>query len=170
LEYDESFAIRGLNFDILKGNLLKLDYLNNIQVGSTFHGRQRLTKEEIMKQYNGLHVSHTYVSENMNSLLDQFALSESCLLADITELFRTTSEPFNPAYLYEDVKKAVSWIHYTGELHSKICSDISNFLEPNEELAEFLMLLKSRGKKVKCRLFFFFFAYLNIFLVVSFDE
>lgn len=61
LEYLPGFAIRGLHYDIEKGLLLKLDSFLQVQLGSVYRGRTRLSDAEVLKLYRSRNVPLVYV-------------------------------------------------------------------------------------------------------------
>lgn len=55
--YDSSFAVRGLHFDVGRGLLLKIDSFHNIQLGSVYRGLEPIKDDEVVRLYDGTHVS-----------------------------------------------------------------------------------------------------------------
>lgn len=64
--YDPYFAIRGLYYDTKQGNLMKLDYLHNVQVDSVYYGRKPLTQSQILNSYGALHVWSRFYERSCN--------------------------------------------------------------------------------------------------------
>lgn len=87
-EYDPSFPVRGLWFDTVHGNLLKVDAYGNILVA--VHGFKFLKANEIAEKYPNkflqLEDSRIYV---LNTL---FNLPETYLLACIVDYFTNHAE------------------------------------------------------------------------------
>ncbi|KAM7282156.1 5'-nucleotidase domain-containing protein 3 [Ixodes scapularis] len=56
LEYRPGFAIRGLQYDMKKGVLMKMDLFHQIQFCSVYRGLTPLTSEETIKIYGGSYI------------------------------------------------------------------------------------------------------------------
>jgi HAD superfamily 5'-nucleotidase-like hydrolase len=136
-----------LYYDQKNGNLLKLDYLFNLTPGYVYFGRRPLTKAQIEEQYSGFHLSPA-AQANLRPLMDQFCLSEACLIADLLQHFENKGIAFDPSYVYSDVFKALSWVHTSGTLHRAIMQNVPKFLQRSAFLPAFLHRLRSSGKKV----------------------
>jgi hypothetical protein len=61
-KYDPEFPIRGLYYDTKRGNLLKMDFLNNLQMDSVYFGRRPLKYSQILEDYGGTHVTFVFHS------------------------------------------------------------------------------------------------------------
>ncbi|XP_037931696.1 cytosolic purine 5'-nucleotidase-like [Teleopsis dalmanni] len=98
-EYDPSFPVRGLWFDTLYGNLLKVDAYGNILV--CVHGFEFLKHHQVYELYPNkflkLDESRVYV---LNTL---FNLPETYLLACLVDFFTNSS-------VYESNFKGISLI------------------------------------------------------------
>ena len=79
IEYDPQGVIRGLHYDIPKGLLLKLDSINQIQLGTVYRGRMRLSDEEVKQIYGRAKIPQAYVDSGMGFL-------------NIPRLYHTTSQ------------------------------------------------------------------------------
>lgn len=118
-EYDPSFPVRGLWFDTLYGNLLKVDAYGNILVA--VHGFEFLKPHSIYDCYPNkflqLDESRVYV---LNTL---FNLPETYLLACLMDFFTNTTnyqrektgvkigELFMSfKSIFQDVRNAVDWV------------------------------------------------------------
>lgn len=132
--YDPDFAIRGLYFDTKRGNLVKMDYLNNMQPDSVYCGRTPLTKQQIEEHYGGYHINGAYLREHFRPMIDNFSLPEACLISDTIEYFRGTEMSFDPGYIYADVTKAITGLHISGTLHESIARDIPKYLNGERPL------------------------------------
>ena len=53
--------MRGLHYDIDRGLMLKIDQFNNIQLGTVYRGRKRLSDAEVKKLYGRLRLPWSYV-------------------------------------------------------------------------------------------------------------
>jgi HAD superfamily 5'-nucleotidase-like hydrolase len=146
--YDPNFAIRGLYFDTKKGNLVKMDYLHNLQVDSVYRGRQPLSIAQIEAAYGGTHINSSYVRDHFRPMIDNFSLPEACLISDTIEYFSTIDMSFEPGYVYSDVCKAIGSLHLTGLLHNAISQDIQKYLNGERPLIR-SFLERIRRKKQK---------------------
>ncbi|KYQ91223.1 5'-nucleotidase [Tieghemostelium lacteum] len=148
MKFDPNFAIRGLHYDINNGFLMKLDYLNNIQAGSIYHGRNQLTKEQVTQVYGSMQLKKNYCDQYLKAMCDIFCLPEACLVSDVIEFFTKANYAFEPRIIYEDINKAVSKVHLSGSLHNTIIEDFPLYLKKHPLLGEFLLKLKAHGKKL----------------------
>lgn len=81
-------------------------------------------------------------------MMDQFCLSEACIIADLLQHFENKGISFDPSYVYSDVYRALSWVHTSGLLHRSIMENVPKFLERSSFLPDFLKRLRAAGKKV----------------------
>ncbi|KAL3682481.1 hypothetical protein R1sor_000503 [Riccia sorocarpa] len=146
-KYDPQFPIRGLYYDRQRGNLLKLDFFHSVEPHGCFFGRRRLSRAEIEKQYGGKHISVSDIP-NMVALMDLFCLSEACLISDVIQHFVDQNMEFDSAYVYDDVKRSINYVHRSGLMHSAVLADREKYLVKNDAVVEMLKTLKARGKKL----------------------
>eukprot|EP00914_Ancora_sagittata_P010838 GHVO01021141.1.p1 GENE.GHVO01021141.1~~GHVO01021141.1.p1 ORF type:complete len:568 (+),score=36.78 GHVO01021141.1:68-1705(+) len=154
-EYDHTFPVRGLWFDSLYGNLLKVDAYGNILL--CLHGFKFLKTQEIRKLYPNkfivLDESRIYV---LNTL---FNLPETYLLACIVDYFTNssgyTSEPsgikcgdlyMSYKSIFQDVRKSMDWIHIEGDLKPMTVADIETYVHKDPQLAVLLDRMQQNGK------------------------
>nr|KAG5695822.1 hypothetical protein BaRGS_013420 [Batillaria attramentaria] len=155
-EYDASFPVRGLWFDNLYGNLLKVDAYGNILI--CVHGFRFLKHHELEELYPNKFVhfdeSRFYV---LNTL---FNLPETYMLACIIDFF-TAKQEFKThregidcgdifmSYksIFQDVRAAVDWVHLNGDLKSETLRNLEKYVHRDEKLPMLLNRLRSRGAK-----------------------
>ncbi|KAI8145840.1 HAD-superfamily hydrolase [Fennellomyces sp. T-0311] len=158
LQFDPSFAVRGLHYDINKGWLMKIDSFANVQLNTVHAGRDRVSDpEEVIRHYNGTHIAPRYLNTNMFQLNDLFSIPQACLLSDVLQFFKEKNISFHPRYLSDDVSQAARILHsganmsgaygIGGRLHHAVLADISQYLEKSPKLVGFLEKLKKSGKK-----------------------
>ncbi|EGC28492.1 hypothetical protein DICPUDRAFT_160087 [Dictyostelium purpureum] len=147
LKYD-SFAIRGLHFDMNHGLLMKLDFLNNIQPGAIYHGRKSLTKEQVIEKYGSMQLKKYYCENFLKPMSDIFCLPEACLISNTIQYLTEHNLSFEPRIIYEDVTKAVGKVHLGGGLHDQIIENLPLYLNKHPLLGDFLLKLKKAGKKL----------------------
>ncbi|XP_046591691.1 cytosolic purine 5'-nucleotidase isoform X3 [Neodiprion lecontei] len=156
-EYDPSFPVRGLWFDTLYGNLLKVDAYGNILV--CVHGFEFLKHSQVYELYPNkflqLDESRVYV---LNTL---FNLPETYLLACLIDFF-TNSPQYTPEKtgvkageltmsfksIFQDVRNAVDWIHLQGDLKTRTIQNLDDYVKKDERLPMFLTRIRENGAKV----------------------
>lgn len=158
-EYDPSFALRGLWFDTLYGNLLKVDAYGNILVCS--RGFQFLKPSEIYTLYPNkfiqLDESRVYV---LNTL---FNLPECYLLACLIDYFMGQREAHSDVTstgiklgdlfmsyksMFQDVRTAVDYVHLKGDLKRLTVENLTKFVQRDDRLPTLLVRLRENGAKV----------------------
>lgn len=152
-DYDPSFAVRGLHFDTRRGNLLKLDFVHNVDTASAhvFFGRRALGTEEVAEAYGGADGFHRVKKDyhkHLRFLGDLFCLAEAALLADTIQHFVDAGIGFDAACVSQDVFHAISHVHVSGSLHRRITARIESYISPNPGVATWLRQLQAAGKKM----------------------
>lgn len=158
--YDPSFPVRGLWFDTLYGNFLKVDAYGNILV--CVHGFKFLKTSEIFSIYPNKFVqmndSRIYV---LNTLFNQ---PETCALAQVINYFSTNedydrSSPYgvkdNKANLFmpfksmfQDVRNAFDTIHADGSLKKETVDNLETYVIKDERIPLLFDRMRENGKKV----------------------
>ncbi|XP_055929014.1 cytosolic purine 5'-nucleotidase-like isoform X1 [Argiope bruennichi] len=155
-EYDSTFPIRGLWFDTVYGNLLKVDAYGNILV--CCHGFQFLKTSEIYNLYPNKFIQH---HDNRIYILNTlFNLPEAYLLACLVDYFTNSSE-YIPgkngikngnifmAYrsIFQDVRDAVDWVHMRGTLKEETVNNLGQYVNRDERLPMLFHRMHEVGKK-----------------------
>ncbi|XP_061171601.1 5'-nucleotidase domain-containing protein 3-like [Saccostrea echinata] len=153
IEYCPDFAVRGCHYDVKKGLLLKLDSFHNIQLGTVYRGTKGLSDEAVKTLYGGIHVSLEdmntfYGTGPMYQLVDLFAPPEMTLLCNITDFFMENGIPYDPEYVFHDVRSAVQSVHNSGQLHSQIMADLETYLDKETGINLLLETLVNKGKQL----------------------
>ncbi|ELU17493.1 hypothetical protein CAPTEDRAFT_6114 [Capitella teleta] len=154
LVYNPGFAVRGLHCDVRKGFLLKIDSFHHIQMGTVYRGKDPVEDVEVMSSYHGTHVPIDNLSgfhgtgPRMHQLMDLFALPEMALLSNVIQYFKENDIPYDPEYVFHDVRSAVQGIHANGMLHRAIMENIETYLGQQEEVGELLKSLRAAGKQM----------------------
>ncbi|XP_060523877.1 cytosolic purine 5'-nucleotidase isoform X1 [Cylas formicarius] len=155
-EYDPSFPVRGLWFDTLYGNLLKVDAYGNILVA--VHGFEFLKHSRIYELYPNkfitLDESRVYV---LNTL---FNLPETYLLACLIDFFTNSPEYsktdtgvkcgellMSYQSIFQDVRNAVDYVHIGGDLKQCTIENPQKYVKKDDRLPMFLTRLRESGAK-----------------------
>ncbi|XP_011495678.1 PREDICTED: cytosolic purine 5'-nucleotidase [Ceratosolen solmsi marchali] len=156
-EYDPSFPVRGLWFDTLYGNLLKVDAYGNILV--CVHGFEFLKHSQVYELYPNkflqLDESRVYVLNTLFNLPETYLLA--CLIDFFTNSRQYTREKngvkegeltMSFKSIFQDVRNAVDWIHMHGDLKTKTIENLDHFIKRDERLPMFLSRIQASGAKV----------------------
>ncbi|MED6247965.1 Cytosolic purine 5'-nucleotidase, partial [Ataeniobius toweri] len=152
--YDPSFPTRGLVFDTMFGNLLKVDAYGNILVCA--HGFNFLRGPEIREMYPNKFIQRGD-TDRFYILNTLFNLPETYLFACLVDFFsncpRYTSceSGFKDGDLFmsyksmfQDVRDAVDWVHFKGSLKEKTVENLEKYVAKDPKLP----LLLSRMNEV----------------------
>ncbi|XP_030378667.1 5'-nucleotidase domain-containing protein 3 isoform X2 [Scaptodrosophila lebanonensis] len=157
LDYDPTFAVRGLHYDVEKGLLVKLDSFLQLQLGSVYRGRTKVPEEEVLKLYHNRLLPIAYVEgpnntyrHNTNSkmvqLADLFSVPEMCLLCNVIEYFEGNRIDYNPEIVFHDIKTAMGSCHPV--MHATVMKDTEKYIEKNPKLVQYFEKLQNSGKKL----------------------
>ncbi|XP_017107849.2 cytosolic purine 5'-nucleotidase isoform X1 [Drosophila bipectinata] len=156
-EYDPTFPVRGLWFDTLYGNLLKVDAYGNILV--CVHGFEFIKHHQVYELYPNkflkLDESRVYV---LNTL---FNLPETYLLACLTDFFTNSNEfvrvergikagdfLFTYKSIFQDVRRAVDWVHSDGDLKRRTTQNMAHYVKKDARLPTVLSRIRESGAKL----------------------
>uniref|UniRef100_A0A2K5YCP6 5'-nucleotidase domain containing 2 n=1 Tax=Mandrillus leucophaeus TaxID=9568 RepID=A0A2K5YCP6_MANLE len=124
-DYNPSFAIRGLHYDIQKSLLIKIDSFHYVQLGTAYRGLQPVPDEEVIELYGGTqHIPLYQMSgfygkgPSIKQFMDIFSLPEMALLSCVVDYFLGHSLEFDQAHLYKDVMDAIPDVHVKGMRHT----------------------------------------------------
>ncbi|KAM8721391.1 hypothetical protein ACLKA7_007288 [Drosophila subpalustris] len=156
-EYDPTFPVRGLWFDTLYGNLLKVDAYGNILV--CVHGFEFIKHHQVYELYPNkflkLDESRVYV---LNTL---FNLPETYLLACLVDFFTNSSDfvrvergikagdfLFTYKSIFQDVRRAVDWVHSDGDLKRRTTQNMAYYVKKDKRLPTVLSRIRESGAKL----------------------
>ncbi|CAF4801749.1 unnamed protein product [Pieris macdunnoughi] len=156
-EYDPSFPVRGLWFDTLYGNLLKVDAYGNILV--CVHGFEFLKHSQVYELYPNkfltLDESRVYV---LNTL---FNLPETYLIACLIDFFTNSPQyarektgvrcgdlAMSFKSIFQDVRNAVDYVHIHGDLKKNTIENLDLYLKKDKRLPTFLSRIRDSGAKL----------------------
>ncbi|XP_026968282.1 cytosolic purine 5'-nucleotidase isoform X3 [Sagmatias obliquidens] len=162
--YDSTFPTRGLVFDTLYGNLLKVDAYGNLLVcahGFNFiRGSQVAAQKrpETREQYPNKFIQRDD-TERFYILNTLFNLPETYLLACLVDFFTNCSRYtscetgfkdgdlfMSYRSMFQDVRDAVDWVHYKGSLKEKTVENLEKYVVKDGKLPLLLSRMKEVGK------------------------
>ncbi|XP_060583204.1 5'-nucleotidase domain-containing protein 3-like [Ruditapes philippinarum] len=151
--FNPDYILRGLHYDIRKGLLMKIDSYHNIQLGTVYRGTTKLSDNEVLELYKGTHVPISdmntfYGFGPMVQLVDMFAPPEMNLITNVTDYFIENNIPYDPEYVFYDIRNAVQSVHTSGQLHSTIMGNLDKYLENGPHIKKILERLANAGKKL----------------------
>ncbi|CAG9562738.1 unnamed protein product [Danaus chrysippus] len=156
-EYDPSFPVRGLWFDTLYGNLLKVDAYGNILV--CVHGFEFLKHSQVYELYPNkfltLDESRVYVLNTLFNLPETYLIA--CLIDFFTNSPQYTREKtgvrcgdlaMSFKSIFQDVRNAVDYVHIHGDLKKKTTENLELYLKKDDRLPMFLSRIRESGAKL----------------------
>nr|XP_021553394.1 5'-nucleotidase domain-containing protein 4 [Neomonachus schauinslandi] len=154
--YDPSFPTRGLVFDMLCGNLVKVDTHGNVLLGT--HGFTFLLEAEIWSFYPSKFIQRDNL-QRFHILNTLFNLPETYLYACLVDFFSGCSRDTNcdTGYqhgnvfmsfrrLFQDVNDAMDNVHQSGCLKEKTLEDLDIYGEKDVRIPNLLGKMKEVGK------------------------
>ncbi|XP_002932590.2 5'-nucleotidase domain-containing protein 4 [Xenopus tropicalis] len=155
-KYDPSFPTRGLVFDNLFGNLLKVDSNGNILVCT--HGFHFLKGPEIWKFYPNKMIQRDD-TRRFHVLNTLFNLSETYLYACLVDFFTNCSRYLtcDTGYrhgnlfmsfrsIHQDVRDAMDFMHDSGCLKEKTLKDLEKYVIKDPRTPVLLTRMREVGK------------------------
>jgi len=154
-QYDPLFPVRGLWFDTLFGNLLKVDAYGNIL--SCSHGFKYLKAQEVMVKYPNKFIklddSRIYV---LNTL---FNLPETYLLSCLMDFFTNSPEYQSEKHgfkcgdlfisfkgVFQDCRAAFDYVHMVGDLKKITVAKLPEYVNKDERLPKLFQHLVEVAK------------------------
>ncbi|XP_025771745.1 5'-nucleotidase domain-containing protein 2 [Puma concolor] len=154
-DYDPSFAIRGLHYDIQKSLLMKIDAFHYVQLGTAYRGLQPVPDEEVIDLYGGTqHIPLYQMSgfygkgPSIKQFMDIFSLPEMALLSCVVDHFLSHGLEFDQAHLYKDVTDAIRDVHVKGLMYQWIEQDMEKYILRGDETFAVLSRLVAHGKQL----------------------
>ncbi|CAF4031637.1 unnamed protein product [Rotaria sordida] len=153
--YDRTFPLRGLWYDKLYGNLLKVDAHGNIL--TVVHGFKFLSGHEVRQYYPNKYITG---DDRIYVYYTLFSLPEIYLIACLIDYFSNvasyvedrTAIKFGENILsfraiFNDVRNSVERVHYKGQLKEMVCQNIEKYIHKDEQLPILLDRIRSHGAK-----------------------
>uniref|UniRef100_A0A1I7V938 Cytosolic purine 5'-nucleotidase n=1 Tax=Loa loa TaxID=7209 RepID=A0A1I7V938_LOALO len=157
-KYKALFPVRGLWFDYVYGNLLKVDGFGNILVG--VHGFHYMKPSEIEELYPN---KFLHLSENRVYVLNTlFNLPETYLVACIIDFFDNnhnyaptedrTGIKSGDVYMsyrsiFQDIRSSVDWVHFESNMKQIILDNKEKYIIKDERLKQLLLQIHESGKE-----------------------
>ncbi|KAG1665191.1 Cytosolic purine 5'-nucleotidase [Nymphon striatum] len=156
-EYDPTFPVRGLWFDALYGNLLKVDAYGNIL--SCVRGFKFLKLSELNRLYPNKFLE---LDENRIYVLNTlFNLPETYMLACLIDYFVHSSEYTGSdtgvksgdlfmsfKSIFQDVRATVDFVHHKGNLKKETIENLEMYVHKDKRLHVLLNRLRKHGAKL----------------------
>lgn len=147
MKFDPMFSVRGLAVDRENAWVCHLSYTHKVAVA--YEGRQKVTRERLMKEYSGKRALNPQQRKNrLKPLNDLFSMAECCLIADVVQFFKDRSLPFCSRNAVSDILGAIGSTHISGDFHRIVAADPEKYFEPRPHLKEVLLKLKESGKRL----------------------
>ena len=146
LDYDPSFAIRGLVVDRRYGNIFKMDRYGHVE--RVFHGHRKLDREERRRLYR---LQRIRLSSARYAWIDTlFALPEAVMFARIIELLDGKAGKPQASYgkLWQDIRDSIDEAHRDESMKRVIKARLGDYLEMDPKLAPTLHKFRSAGKRM----------------------
>ncbi|KAM3725680.1 Cytosolic purine 5'-nucleotidase [Dirofilaria immitis] len=157
-KYKSLFPVRGLWFDHVYGNLLKVDGFGNILVG--VHGFHYMKPSEIEELYPN---KFLHLSENRVYVLNTlFNLPETYLVACIIDFF-DSSPDYAPTEdrtgiksgdiymsyrsIFQDIRNSVDWVHFESNMKQIILDNKERYIIKDDRLKQLLLQIRESGKQ-----------------------
>ncbi|XP_062995489.1 cytosolic purine 5'-nucleotidase-like isoform X3 [Elgaria multicarinata webbii] len=155
-KYDPTFPTRGLVFDSLYGNLLKVDSHGNLLVCA--HGFHFLKGADIWNYYPNKFIQRDDM-KRFHILNTLFNLTETYLCACLVDFFTSCSRYVNcdTGYkhgnlfmsfrsIFQDVREAMDYVHLSGCLKEKTLEKLEKYVVKDPRVPLLLSRMKEVGK------------------------
>ncbi|XP_040201925.1 cytosolic purine 5'-nucleotidase-like isoform X1 [Rana temporaria] len=155
-KYDPTFPTRGLVFDSLYGNLLKVDSNGNVLV--CVHGFRFLKGAEVWSKYPNKFIQRDD-TKRFHVLNTLFNLSETYLYACLVDYFTDCSRYVNydTGYrhgnlfmsfksMFQDIRDAMDYVHDSGSLKEKTLKNLDKYLIKDDRIPLLLSRIREVGK------------------------
>ncbi len=147
LDYDPTFALRGLVIDRQQGNMFKMDRFGHVD--RVYHGRRKLEKEQRRELYR---LQRIRLSSARYAAIDTlFALPEAVMftrIVDFLEQRRGPGEKVPFEKLWQDIRDCIDEAHRDESMKRVIKAHLDQYLERDPELGATLHKFRSAGKRL----------------------
>ncbi|HEY3359424.1 MAG TPA: HAD-IG family 5'-nucleotidase [Polyangia bacterium] len=143
LEYDPTFAVRGLVIDRKFGNILKMDRYGH--VGRVYHGHRALSRDERRELYQ---TERVRVSQQRFACIDTlFSLPEAVMYASLVD-FLDRAGPLDYDQLWQDIRESIDEAHRDDTIKRIVKADTATYFVRDPDLGAALHKLRSAGKRL----------------------
>ncbi len=144
LDYDPTFAIRGLVVDRRFGNIFKMDRYGHVE--RVYHGRRLLNREERRMLYR---LQRPRLSSPRYAWIDTlFALPEAVMFARIVDYFDGQDKRASYGKLWQDIRDCIDEAHRDESMKRVIKAHPDEYIVRDPELAATLHKFRSSGKRL----------------------
>lgn len=146
-KFDYHKVIRGLVFDKVRGNLLKLSRYGEVKTG--LHGTNLLSFDLMRKTYKGLHID--VAQPQYYSLDTTFSVSTGLLFSMLVDLLEHAEENAFPKGhtffdIFSDIEEMLNLAHTDGSLKGEVRNNVENYVTRDKDIVEMLRGFKDQGK------------------------
>jgi hypothetical protein len=144
LEYDSTFAVRGIVVDRKHGNIFKMDRYGH--VGRVYHGKRLLDKEERRQLYR---TERIRLPQPRWAWIDTlFALPEAVMYATIIDYLESHGDKPQFSQLWGDIRECIDEAHRDETMKSIIKANLGEYFVRDADLAATLHKFRSSGKRL----------------------
>lgn len=147
-EFNPDWAIRGLQFDRLHGNVMKLNQFHKLNPRTIYNGHETVAIKQILEQYGGMRISETYYKKYFKDLGDLFGVPETCLYCDVLQFLKDKKYDFEVEYIADDIKRAIDYVHDGGIFHKTVGLKPDDFVTKLPELSSYIKKLRDGDKQI----------------------
>ncbi|HEX9100720.1 MAG TPA: HAD-IG family 5'-nucleotidase [Polyangia bacterium] len=144
LDFDPSFAVRGLVVDRRFGNIFKADRYGH--VGRVYHGRTVMSREERHRLYR---LERIRLSSTRYAWIDTlFALPEAVMYSAMIDFFERKGGPVRFGKIWQDIRECIDEAHRDESMKRIIKANLGDYIVKDPELAPTLHKFRSSGKRL----------------------
>ncbi len=144
LDFDPSFAVRGLVVDRRFGNVFKADRYGH--VGRVYHGRTAMSREDRHALYR---LERIRLSSPRYAWIDTlFALPEAVMYSAIIDLLERKGGPVRFGKVWQDIRECIDEAHRDESMKRIIKANLGDYIVKDPELAPTLHKFRSSGKRL----------------------
>uniref|UniRef100_A0A915EJV0 Cytosolic purine 5'-nucleotidase n=1 Tax=Ditylenchus dipsaci TaxID=166011 RepID=A0A915EJV0_9BILA len=133
-EYNPIFPVRGLWFDYVYGNLLKVDGFGNILVA--VHGFISLLQQK----------SKSFI-QTIACVVDYFDRSTEYQKTSDQTGVKSGEVVMSYKSIFQDIRSAVDWVHFDSDMKKNILGNLEHYVEKDERIVQLLLQLRQSGRK-----------------------
>ncbi len=144
LDFDPSFAVRGLVVDRRYGNIFKADRYGH--VGRVYHGRTAMSREERHQLYR---LERIRLSSPRYAWIDTlFALPEAVMYSAMIDFFEKKGGSVRFGKIWQDIRECIDEAHRDESMKRIIKANLGDYIVKDPELAPTLHKFRSSGKRL----------------------